>query len=222
MAGRGSDFDNIRFYRDFRRLSETVDRLVAATGITPITSTASSVRCYTLDAPGPVTEAGTDGTYSFDAGISIPANTLAVGQRLSIDFAFLCLPQNFPWSFGLAIHNGSDMHPVCDVETIDPTPTPTAAGMVGSARAVYTVRGTPGAIELVPDAFCAWAFPGGSTNRWNGVSANSTFAGLVGFSELPEFVIEPKITLTGATVGDTIQLLTLTALLTDRSASPGS
>lgn len=215
MGGRGSEFDTLRFARDFRQVVDDVDRLKTIAGISGAGGATSVVHAYSLEDVGAVIAADTDGTYSFGSSLTVRAATLAGNMRLTCDFLFRATPQTFPWSFALSLVNGSDVHPVSDAEVIDPTPTPTADGMLGHVRFVGTLRGAPGAFTLFPDSFCAWYFPGGTTNRWQGISVNSNFSTLPSFTGFTDLVLDPQIAVTGATAGDTIQLLSMSVVTTE-------
>lgn len=218
-AAPGSDFDMVRFSRDFRRLSdefEAVKAIVGYTGSVIIPPDYLSGFCASLDVSGSDVPTDSDGTYSFGTSLEIPAGKLAIGARVAIDFMFEARPQSFPWAFQVEIHNGGDVHPAADFETI--ATDPTAPALFGCVRFVGTVRGTVGAVELVPDSVCCWNFSGGSTGRWEGVSVNSVLTGsLPIFDEALAFTVAPALALTGCTAGDTIKLHTLSIVVTQPS-----
>lgn len=215
-------FDSIALERTLQSMLQRLDTCEAALGITPDSAeslpndtNAVTGRVYTIAQPAPSTAVGTNGTYSLQDAITVPGGVLRAGSVIDVTLAVQLKPQTFPWSFQFNLVDGANTHRVCDVQAIAATPTPTAAGMLAHARFSGTVRDNGANLYLEADSFVAWHFPGGTTNQTSGIASSSLFTGLPTFDRNADLVLEPTLVVTGATVGDTAQLLAMAVRVLD-------
>lgn len=214
--------DPIALDRYLLALQQRLEICESALGITPDNAenlpndtNAVTGRVYTIAQAAAATAIGTNAAHLLQESITIPANVLRDGTVLDISFVVQIQPQNFAWSFAFDLFDGSNAHAVCDAHTIAATPTPTAAGMIACARCCATVRAAGNNRTLETDSFVAWHFPGGTTNQTSGVAASSAFTGLPTVPADAPLNLEPRLTVTGATAGDTAQLLGMVVRVLD-------
>jgi hypothetical protein len=199
----GGETDFIRQQRDFSDHEQRITALEATAG-DPLSGSSfpgSVFRTAIVAETGDIV-ADTNATHSSGATLTVPQANIEIGGRIDVRICVSCVVNAFPWSFRLELFDGTNSYPMHDVVAPSDPGDPDIV-IDATYTAGFWLNGS--SLELAGTGSAAYFAAAGTTPPLGGVATLGDFAPPLR-TLFADMDLTPRITVTGAAVGNTFNL----------------